>query len=165
MAKKNKILNNDPSINLRLPKELKQKIVKEANCHGLTVSKYVRGLLDDYFNGRLFDEELEQYKNYWFVQSPEFLKLVVWMYTKKENNKRFEDVQELNGYISTIKKLEEHLERNLVIEFDKVLQDILRIKTNKSFASKDYFEFTEDYADNQFDFSLLENYISRIGPI
>ena len=42
MAKKQKIKNEDPSINFRLPEELKEKIYKEASIKNKTISNYLR---------------------------------------------------------------------------------------------------------------------------
>lgn len=162
MHKKNKIVNNDPSINFRLPKKLKQRINKEAGINNLTVSNYIRNLLESYYDGELFEEEMFKYQRYEFIQSTDFIKLAVWMYSKRNDRKCTSTSDELDGYIRTLKNMEGYLQSHLVTEFDKVLQDLLRVKNTKN---NEYppFDFCYEYASNKFNYTLLEAYIFNIS--
>ncbi len=162
MHKKNKIVNNDPSINFRLPKELKQKINKEAGIHNLTVSNYIRNLLESYYDGELFEEEMFEYRRHEFIRTVEFIKLVVWMYSKRNDKKCTSTYDELDGFISTLKKTEGYLPSNLVTEFDKVLQDLFSVK-NKRPNQYAQFDFCYEFGDNKFNYTLLEEYIFNIS--
>ncbi len=162
MGKKNRIVNNDPSINFRLPKELKQKINREAGLNNLTVSNYVRNLLESYYDGELFEEEIFEYRRHEFIKSIEFLRLVVWMYSKRNDKKCTSSNDKLDGYIRTLKNAQDHLPTKIVEEFDKVLQDVLRVKTIKSDYFKQ-FEFTKANDDlKKFNFLVFEEYIFNI---
>lgn len=161
MHKKNKIVNNDPSINFRLPKKLKQRINKEAGQNNLTVSNYIRNLLESYYDGELFEEEMFAYRRYEFIQSTEFIKLAVWMYSKRNDRKYTSENDELDGYIRTLKKVEGYLPSHLVTEFDKVLQDLLSVKNKDS--SYLQFDFCYEHGNNKFNYSLLEAYIFNIS--
>ena len=165
MQKKKKIENNDPSINFRLSKGLKQRINKEAGINNLTVSNYIRNLLDSYYDGELFEEEMFEYRRYEFIQSTEFIKLIVWMYSKRNDRKCTSTNNELDGHISTLKNTEMNLPSHLVTEFDKVLQDLLRIKNIKSSYATKQFNFSSSFNDNEFNYELLEKYISELNII
>jgi hypothetical protein len=154
------------SINLKLPEDLKQLTKEKADLKQQTVSKYIRELLSNYFDGTLCISEIAKNQRKEFINSTEFLQLIVWMYSIRKSNKFKETPGKLEGYISTLKKTQEHFPKNLVSEFDKVLLDLIRIENENSKYSKDY-KFADGYSSNpEFNFEILENYLlSYESPI
>jgi hypothetical protein len=151
------------SINLKLTDDLKEKIKNRAGFRKQTISKYIRDLLSDYFVGTLCEREIEKNHRYEFVNSTEFLQLVVWMYSKKRSNKFIEKESEIENYIRTLKKIDDHLPKIIVDEFDKVLSDILRLNNLQSIYSKE-FKFADGYSSSpEFNFEMLEKYILAFG--
>jgi len=73
MVKKQKIKNEDQSINFRLPEELKFQIYKEASLMNKTVSNFLRDHLLEFMNGSLYEKEIAEYKSNSFKNSTEFL--------------------------------------------------------------------------------------------
>jgi len=154
-----KKVNEIYSINLKLPEELKRQVKEKANIKEQTVSKYIRELLSSYLDGTLClsQEAMNQRKE--FINSTEFLQLIVWMYTIRKEKKFKETPEELDGYIRTLKKIDQHLPREIVMEFDKVLSDVLRVKGEPSRYPKEY-KFAVSYSSTpEFNFNLLENYL------
>lgn len=159
MAKKKKLDNSDPSINLRLPKELKDQLNEKAFRNSQTVSGYVRNLLSDYLTGELYKKEIEFYKNTSFITSIEFIQLIVWMYEKKKSHKcEKEDEKVLSNHISTLKKVEGNVPDELSKEFDGVLTDLLNVKKDTDIVK--FFRFCnyETYSPG-FSYEKLENYL------
>lgn len=150
-----------PSVNLKLSEELKQKINSRANLKNQTVSKYLRELLTIYFDGTLCVGEIEKSKKKEFINSTEFLQLIVWMYSKREIREFRESDKDLDGYVNTLKRISTYFSDTLVLEFDKVLMDILRVKNEESKYSKDY-RFVNGYSSSpKFNFQLFEEFIFR----
>ncbi len=150
---------NQSSINLKLSEELKEKVNHKAHLRQQTVSKFIRNLLSTYFDGTLCKGEITKNAKKEFINSTEFLQLVVWMYSKRKSKDFKEKTEELDGYVKTLKKVEERLPKDLAVEFDKVLFDILRVKNENSIYSKDY-KFADGYSSTrEFDFELLEKYL------
>ncbi|GGZ92161.1 hypothetical protein [Algibacter mikhailovii] len=149
-----------PSINLKLSEGLKTHVKLKARLKGKTVSKYIRELLADYLDGSLCIPEQAKQQRKTFVNSTAFLKLVVWMYSKKESSEIKETELELDGYIETLKKGQEHLPKTLVLELDKVLVDLLRIKMRK--LKYVGFDFAKEYdKEKGFNFKILEQFIAE----
>lgn len=150
-----------PSVNLKLSEELKQKINIRANFKNQTVSKYLRELLTNYFDGTLCIGEIEKNEKKEFINSTEFLQLIVWIYSKQKKSDFKESDKDLDGYIKTLKKVVTYLPEDLVQEFDKILMDILRVKNEESKYSKDY-RFVNGYSSSpKFNFQLFEEFIFR----
>ena len=151
------------SINLKLTDNLKEKIRHKAGLRNQTISKYIRELLSDYFEGTLCKRDIEKNQRHEFVNSTDFLQLVVWMYSKKRSNRLIEKKSEIENYIRTLKKIDCHLPKYLVDEFDKVLSDILRLNNEQSGYSKE-FKFADGYTSSpEFNFELLEKYLLDFG--
>lgn len=147
------------SVNLKLSQELKNQIKKQAEENNQTVSKFIRELLIEYLDGTLYDNELAFYRGKEYINSTEFLQLVVWMYTKKNEQNCTSTESQLNSYISTLKKTEHNLPKDLVKEFDKVLLDTMRVINEESSANK-YFKFSDALSYSPtFDFIKFEDYI------
>lgn len=160
--KRNKINNSDPSINLRLPKELKDKLTEEANDSDQTVSKYVRGLLSSYLNGELYEEEIREYKNNQFITSIEFVKLMTWVNGKfRYRIYKVEDEVIFAELISTLKKIGQYVPEDIATEFDKILLDILTCKGKPEY-SKEYKFYRKYEGVNYFDIEKVENYIMKL---
>ena len=156
--KKKSINNEDPSINFRLPKELREQIIQEAQLLNSTVSNYLRNHLDDFFSGKLYEKEIVFDQELKLINSAEFLQLVVWVFSKRRNEKCTSTNNELNSYIRTIKKLEGILPDNLVIEFDKILMDLIRVQGDTS--QYRVFKFCgQSYTTPTFDYEKLENFV------
>lgn len=164
MAKKNRINNSDPSINLRLPKELKDELAEKANQKNQTVSKYVRELFENYFSGDLCKQEMSRFERHHFITSIDFLQLVAWVYEKRRSNKYIESDEELlPSLIHSLKRVGNYLPNYLTQEFDKVLYDVLRSKNEPSSYSKDYVFCGSVYSkDSDFNYEKLENFIKNL---
>lgn len=156
--KKKSINNDDPNINFRLPKELREQVVCEAALLNNTVSNYLRNHLVDFYSGKLFEEKSLFDHSLELINSTEFLQLVVWVFSKRNNEICTSTNEQLNGYIRTIKKLDNNLPTDLVAEFDKVLMDLIRVQSKKNtFRS---FKFCKNTSDTTlFDYDKLENFL------
>ena len=105
MAKQKRIKNEDPSINLRLPQDLKDQLNEIAIKKNQTVSKFVRNLLGEYLSGELYDEEISFYKQHHFITSLEFIQLVIWIYGKRNSDEYLKEEESiLPNIINTLKK-------------------------------------------------------------
>lgn len=164
MTKKSSLLHKaDPSINFRLPIELKVKILKEADFHHQTVSNYIRDHMQSFLSGKLYEEEIAQYENHSFINSTDFLQLVVWMYKKRDENKcTQEDTLKQDIYINTLKSISKDLPKDLVNEFDKVLLDLMKVKNEKArYRNYDFCKLGYLYND-QFSYKKLEDYLLTV---
>lgn len=147
------------SINLKLPDELKAKLKSVAELKQQTVSKYMRELLSNYFDGSLCKGDVVKNERKTFINSTEFLKLIVWMYSIKRSKTYKQTQTDLDNYIETLKKIAQHFPNNLVKEFDKVLFDLIRVTNENSEYSKDY-KFADGYNSTpEFNFEILEKYL------
>jgi hypothetical protein len=147
------------SINLKLPDDLKEKTKIRADIKQQTVSKFIRELLSSYFDGTLCKSDVDKSERQSFINSTEFLKLIVWMYAKKSSNAFKETQKDLENYIETLKKTAPHFPKELVSEFDKVLFDLIRVSKEESEYFKDY-KFSKDYKSTlEFNYELLEKYL------
>ena len=104
-AKRKKIENDSPSINFKLPEDLKQRIRKEASDANKTVSNYLREHFEEFMDGSLYEKEMVTYDKETFINSTAFIQLIVWMYSKRSNNNCESSRTQLNGYVSTLKKI------------------------------------------------------------
>jgi hypothetical protein len=156
-VKKNSIKNEDPSINFKLPQELRAQVEKEAKLANSTVSNYLRNHLADFYSGNLYDNKFSFNLSHDVINSAEFLQLLVWIFSKRRNEKCIATNDQLNRYIRTIKKLEGILPDSLVIEFDKVLMDLIRVQSDTS--SSRVFIFCGQSTAPRFDYEKLENFV------
>jgi len=159
MAKKQKIVNEDPSINFRIPQELKNRIHKEAALKNETVSTYLRDLLTEFLDGRLFENEIAFYEDKSFINSTGFLQLVIWMYRKKTEKKCTSTARQLEDYIQTLKSINMQLPLSLREEFDIVLFDVLRVKNEEYEHNKEYKFGNTSYPYKGFNYEKLEHYL------
>ena len=157
--KKPKIKYDESTLNFRVPNNLKNQIILKANELNITLSKYLRGVLEQVHNGTLRKLEEKEHHESSFISSVEFLKLVVWIYKKKVDQKLVETPEELEKYIKTLKRLDEHLPKDIVLEFDKVLANLMTLKTEKSYRA-DVFYFADNYDRRpKFDYKMLEDFL------
>lgn len=151
------------SINLKLTDDLKEKVKSKADLKQQTVSQYIRELLSNYYDGSLCKNEIAKIERREFINSTDFLQLVVWIYSKKKSSKYREGDKNIEKYTRTLKKTEEQLPAYVVAEFDKVLSDIIRSTNEKLIVSKDY-TFANGYsAKSEFNFEILEKYLLDFG--
>ena len=162
MAKKKKIKNEDPSINFRLPEELKQTIYKKALENNKTVSNYLRDHLQEFIDGSLYQQEFESLKSDSIVNSTEFLQLITWLLFQNNNDQCTLPNSILNGYILTIKKLSGLLPKELEGEFDKVLADLIRV-VNESGSYRSFYFCGNGFYAPTFDYDKLWSYISTLN--
>ncbi len=156
--KKKSINNEDPSLNFRLPKELREQVVREAGLLNSTVSNYLRNHLIEFLSGRLYEKEIAFYKKQEFLNTTEFLQLVTWVFVQRKNDKCIATESQLNSYKQTLKKLEGNVSDSLVLEFDKVLIDLLRFQADLS--SSRAFKFGgNSYSNPLFDYGKLEHFL------
>lgn len=150
---------NKSSINLKMSEDLKSEIKKKADLKQQTISKYIRDLLSGYFDGTLCKAEKARNARNEFVNSTEFLQLIIWMYSVKRSKKFKEILPDPQYYIETLKNTAHHLPKYIVNEFDKVLFDLIRVANLASGSTKDY-KFTNGYTSTpEFNFELLEKYL------
>ena len=162
--KRQKIVNSDPSINFRLPDELKIQILKEADFNNQTVSNFLRDHMSSFLNGELFETVVAGYENRAFINSTDFLQLIVWVYKKKgEYNYTAEDKVKQENYISTIKLIGNQLPYELVNEFDKVLLDLMKVKNEKGDFKSYTFCRTSHLFNDGFDYKKAEDYLLNFG--
>lgn len=161
MAKKQKIKNEDPSINFRLSPELKKWITNKAISENKTVSNYLRDHLQSYMDGNLLENQMGSYYEILFVNTTRFLQLVAFVFAKRHNSECKSTIKQLNHHIRTIKEMEiEVVQPEVVEEFDKVLEDLIRVKNMDRTSNAPTFKFCESSNSNQnFNYSLLENYL------
>lgn len=155
-------MNNDTgksSINLKMSDELKEKIKLRANFRKQTLSRYIRELLADYFDGSLCKGTVTRNENKEFINSTEFLQLVVWVYSKRKSNKHKETPQDLDRYSATLKKTANHLPKYVVAEFDKVLLDIIRVQNESKKFTVSYKFVDVDSSSLMFNYDVLEKYL------
>ena len=156
--KKKSINNEDPSINFRLPKELREQVIQEAQLLNSTVSNYIRNHLIEFLSGKLYEKEIAFYKSLQFINSTEFLQLVTWVFVQRKSEKCGATEVQLNRYKQTLKKLDGNLPESLVVEFDKVLIDLLRFQGDPS--SNRVFKFGgNSYTNSLFDYGKLESFL------
>jgi len=148
MSNKKSITGEDATLNFRVPKVLKEKIITEAEKENITSSKYLRDLLEAVHNGSYCNHESLKLEREEFLFSKEFLQLIVWIYRKRENNKREVDKNDLEGYIKTLKGTENYLPKSLVREFDKVLNNLLLVRVGMGYDG-DHFDFHKSYTDDK----------------
>lgn len=163
MAKKQRIKNEDPSINFRLSPELKKWIFNEAISENKTVSNYLRDHLTSFMDGSLYEKNVSWYQDKEFINSTSFLQLVSFVFSKRKNSTCVSTDDQLDWHIRTIKKLDLEFPKELVIEFDKVLVDLIRVKKENSTYSSARFKFCEDsYSNPIFNYELLEDYLLNV---
>ncbi|TYB78202.1 hypothetical protein [Bizionia myxarmorum] len=153
MAKKQTIKNNDPSINFRLSNKLKGIIENKAQEKNITTSAYVRDLLERVHNGDYCHAEHVKEEINSFLFSKEFMQLMIWIYSKKINRDKTESAVDLDKYIKTLKRIEGHMPKELVKEFDKVLFDIYRVMDEEYFT---YYSFHSSSTEDKKTFNLIE---------
>ena len=158
MAKKFKIKNEDPSINFRLPQELKTRIIKEAAYSNKTVSNYLRDHFEEFLDGRLFEKEISYYQSHSYINTTEFIQLITWILSMKHQPPCKSSNEQLDEYIGTIKNMQSHFEKSLEMEFDKVLADLLRVRYET--VTRRYFLFCGGPINAPtFDYSKLETFL------
>lgn len=157
--KKPKKRYEESTLNFRVPNELKFTIANKAQEMNITVSKYLRKLLEEVHDGTLVRQDIKVKERPAFLSSIEFLKLMVWIYQKRQDNKLMESEEELAGYVRTLKRLDGHLPDEIVREFDKVLTNVISIKKNEKYYTES-FAFSNPYSsDNKFDYGMVERYL------
>lgn len=170
MAKKKKISNELPSINFKLSQELKQWITEQASDENLTISNFLRKELTATMNGDSITVDKDEYYEHKLVGSSSFLNLMVWMYTKRVENKCKIDNNKLGEYIDTLKKIRNVFPKEIEVEFEKVLLDTLKVRSKKSEFER-VFKFSRLYLSsrdhNTVNFERIENYllVERDKPI
>lgn len=157
MAKRAKINNEDPRLSFRIPQEMHDMILFNVNREKTTVSAYLRKLLEKELNTNQDEIIIEPSKERRVMGTLDFLKLVVWLYKKKQKNDKTECPEELDFYISVIKKLEDHLPKGMIVEFDKVLANLLHVKRNDYVSSFKFIGYNSDFGE--FDYKKLETYL------
>lgn len=157
--KKAKIKNEDVTLNFRVPRELKGKIIRRSEELNLTVSHYIREILERVHDTTSIEPNIEAGAKE-FVYSKRFLKLIVWIYSKRDAHKRtdFDTSLALEDYIKTIKEADQHLPSEIIKELDKVLGDLLSMKTATGY-DKDNFNFGKSYGSEKgINYEVLNKY-------
>src|SRR5690606_35786006 len=130
-----------------------------AQQENITSSKYLRNLLEAVHKGSYCHQENLKSEREDFLFSKEFLQLIVWMYRKRENNKREVEKCFLERYIKTLKRTENCLPKSLVSEFDKVLKSLLIVRDSVGYDG-DVFDFPKSYSsDKKFNYEKLERFL------
>ena len=160
--KRVKLKKEDPSINFRLPQELREKVLQKAAIENKTVSNYLRDHLESFLSGKLIEDAIAPYVRHKFINSNEFLQLVVWIYQKRHEKKYTEDdkFNEVN-YIRTLKKIDQFLPTDLAMEFEQVLFDLMRVQKENAYS----YRFSENgyHRNDSFNYEKLEKFIAELG--
>ena len=157
--KETKIKYEEVTINFRINKTLKNNITQIAVDKNVTVSKYLRALLESVHDGSYGIAIEDSNAKNKFLFSKEFLRLVVWIFIKKDNYRVLEIKGELNGYIRTLKRIEDNLPFAIVQEFDKVLFDLLRVIKIEN-TNYERFEFAYSHIESKkFNFDILKAFL------
>lgn len=155
MIKKEKIQNDDPRLSIRLDKEVKNRLTLLRNKENMTISQIIRKIIDEYLEREDqggFKHEVVSLRE----RGDHFIKLAVWIYKKRKDTSCKESLGELNYYMSAIKKMEGFVPREIMEEFDKVLADIFRVKTETGI----FFRFSDSSDKSKaFNYPLFEHYI------
>ncbi len=157
MMKREKIKNDDVSVNFRVDKTLNAKILESAAEENKTLSKYLRDLLEEHHDLSSqkpggFRSETER-----FLFSKEFLQFVFWIYSKRMDEARKEG-DKIDGYIKLIKRADGILPEEIVRELDKVLVDLFRIKAGSGYDARVY-KFPDSYdGDKKLNYKKLEEF-------
>ena len=161
MAKKQRIKNEDPSINFRLSPEMKKWVINEAISKNVTVSNYLRNHLEKFIDGTLYDKFNPNDDHFPFLKSIEFVQLITFVFSKRKNRDCTSTHRQLGEYIKTIKQMSnEDLPSKIISEFDKVLIDLIKIKNENESLSYVRFKFCEiSYSNTNFNYELLEEYL------
>jgi len=155
--KKQKIKYEESTLNFRVSNELKSTILRRAQEMNITSSKYLRAVLEEAHSATPHKFEEKQLTKIFL--SIDFLKLMVWIYNKRESSKLVESKEELIGYTRTLKRLDGHLPDEIVTEFDKVLTNIISIKKDRTYGVE-HFDFPDSYDVNlRFDFKKVEQHL------
>ncbi|MEH6537839.1 MAG: hypothetical protein V7719_15665 [Psychroserpens sp.] len=159
MTNKKSITDEDATLNFRIPKVLKATIIAKAEKENITSSKYLRDLLEAVHNGSYCHLEKLKSEREEFLFSMEFLQLIVWIYKKRENNKREVEKNDLERYVKTLKRTEKYLPESLVREFDKVLNNLLLVRVVKGYDG-DHFDFPKYHSnDKKFNYEKVEKFL------
>lgn len=162
MAKKKRNSNELPSINFKLPAELKQWVTEQALNENLTVSNYLRKEITASMKGDSITVDKDEYFERKLVGSKGFLSLVVWMYSKRIEKKCRIDNVKLSEYIDTLKKIRNVFPNDIEVEFEKVLLDALKVRSKKESFER-VFEFGREHLSsrdhNTVNFERIENYL------
>ena len=162
MAKKKKSGNELPSINFKLPQELKQWITEQACDEDLTVSNFLRKEMIASMNGDRITVDREEYYEQSLIGSQRFLNLMIWMYTKRVENKCKINNARLGEYIDTLKEIRNIFPKDIEVEFEKVLLDTLKVRSKKSEYER-VFKFGREYLSfrdhNTVNFEQIEHYL------
>ena len=159
MTTKKSISDGDTSLNFRVSKGLKATIVANAAKEKITSSKYLRNLLEAVHNGSYCHQYEVKTKREEFLFSKDFLRLMVWIYRKRENKKREVEKSSLDRYIMTLKRTDDCLPKSLVSEFDKVLKSLLIVRDSVGYDG-DVFDFPKSYSnDKKFNYEKVEKFL------
>ena len=157
--KKSKIKYEESTLNFRVPNEIKDEIVQKAQHKNITVSRYLRQVLEDVLSGTLHKSDVKIKEEPTFLSSIEFLRLMIWIYHKRTDNKLIESKEQLEEFTRTLKRLDGHLPEDMIREFDKVLTNVITIKKDSKY-NNERFDFANPYgSDNQFDYGKVEHYL------
>ncbi|MEX1382353.1 hypothetical protein [Lutibacter sp.] len=166
MAKKQRIKNEDPSINFRLSPEMKKWVINEAISKNVTVSNYLRNHLEKFIDGTLYSEVNKWDEYLPFHKSIEFLQLITFVFSKRKNSKCESTIQQLEQYIKTIKQMDnEDLPQEIISGFDTVLVELIKVKNND--LTNISFKFCGDtFHTPDFKYDLLEDYLlNKVEPM
>lgn len=162
MMKKPKIKYEESTLNFRVPTNLKSTIATKAQEMNITVSKYLRKLLEEVHDGTFVRKEVMEKERPTFLSSIEFMQLMIWIYQKRQDNKVMETEEQLAGYVRTLKRLDYYLPEEMVKEFDKVLTDLIALRKEKTYTYK-RFDFAESYSGNhKFDYDKVGHYLLNL---
>lgn len=156
--KKAKIKYEESTLNFRVPNEIKHQIVMNAQSENITVSRYLRQVLEEVLNGTLDTTEVTVKEEPTFLSSIGFLRLMIWIYNKRTESKLVESREQLEEFTRTLKRLDDHLPEEIVREFDKVLTNIITIKKDGKY-NNERFDFPNPYGTGtKFDYGKVEEF-------
>lgn len=162
MTKKSKIIYEESTLNFRIQNTLKDEILNKSIEKNMTMSQYLRELLESVHNGSYKEAKMELNSKKAFLFSKDFLRLVIWVYHKKTDKNVTESRGQLNQYIKTIKRADSFLPVAIIEEFDKVLSDLLRVINSTGIEYKE-FDFSRSYeSEKTFNYNKLISFLLTV---
>ncbi|TCK67235.1 hypothetical protein DFQ05_1008 [Winogradskyella wandonensis] len=146
-VKSNKIKYEEATLNFRVPTSLKLDIAKISADKNITMSQYLRDLLVSIHDGSYGKMIMESNAKKAFLFSIDFLQLMIWVLGKKGESKVVESKEELEKYLSTLKRADIYLPSDINHELNKIILDLIRVLSARSYDYKG-FDFSKDYGEN-----------------
>jgi len=148
-------------INLRIDKDIKMFLEVLSESKTRNISSIVREAIKQHLIKEFYPEyELDDTKNgLYLIKSLVFTEFVFWLYRKAFDPKISETKKFYIQLIELITECKKHriFNSELLIEFDKVSEELNRVLYDNSYSER-YFQFTSSDT-NSFDYQVLADFM------